>query len=112
MADAMVTELLRRRPESPAESLGVDVAANTPAPLFQWLVTSLLVSAPISSALAMKAAHALIDAGLTTPEKMREVLPLWLAQTVGGTLWNLMLWLLGDPSPKPPGIYRFGPICR
>ncbi|MFO7854523.1 MAG: hypothetical protein R6V44_04780 [Paracoccaceae bacterium] len=72
MADAMVTELLRRRPKSPAESLGVDVAANTPAPLFQWLVTSLLISAPISAKLAMKGAHALIDAGLTTPEKMRD----------------------------------------
>lgn len=50
--------------------LGLDLARNKPSPLFRWLCASLLLSARISSGLAMRAAKALADAGWTTPDKM------------------------------------------
>lgn len=53
-----------------AEALGLDLAKNTPSPLFRWLCASLLLSTRISADLAMKAAAALADAGWTTPDKM------------------------------------------
>jgi len=43
---------------------------DRPAPLFQLLVGALLLSARIPAGNAVEAASALIDAGLTTPEKM------------------------------------------
>jgi len=45
---------------------------DTPAPLFQLLCASLLLSARISAENAMEAAQALLDAKLTTPQKMAE----------------------------------------
>lgn len=45
---------------------------DTPAPLFQLLYSSLLMSAPIEADSAVQAARALVEAGLTTPEKMAE----------------------------------------
>lgn len=63
-------EVLERHPKSHAEELHIDVARNTPAPLFQWLIVSLLFSARISADTAEKAAKALFDQGWTTPEKM------------------------------------------
>ncbi|MFU8815511.1 MAG: endonuclease [Pseudomonadales bacterium] len=53
-----------------AEQLRIPVAKNTPAPLFQLLNAALLLSARISADNALRAARALIDAGLTTPQKM------------------------------------------
>lgn len=55
-----------------AEELGLDLAKNTPSPLFRWLCASLLLSTRISAGLAMDAAKALADNGWTTPEKMAE----------------------------------------
>lgn len=55
-----------------AEELRIPVAGNTPAPLFQLLYASLLLSARISADNAMSAARALIEARLTTPRKMAE----------------------------------------
>jgi endonuclease III len=46
--------------------------ANSPAPLFQLLVASLLLSARISADNAIEAARALKKAKLTTPRKMAE----------------------------------------
>lgn len=45
---------------------------DRPAPLFQLLTTSLLLSARIPAGKAVRAARALLDAGLTTPHKMAE----------------------------------------
>lgn len=53
-----------------ADALGLDLAKNTPSPLFRWLCASLLLSTRISADLAMKAAAALADEGWTTPKKM------------------------------------------
>lgn len=53
-----------------AREVGARVESNTPAPLFQTLVVALLVSARISTSIAMKAARALFDEGWTTPRKM------------------------------------------
>ncbi|MBB4120133.1 hypothetical protein [Martelella radicis] len=67
---AIVKAVLDRYPESHAEMLGIDVAKNTPAPLFQWLVCALLMSARIGADKAQEATKALFDAGWTTPDKM------------------------------------------
>lgn len=66
----VVAALLERHGTTYAEELGIDIAQNTPAPLFQLLCAALLYSARISTANATRALHALFDAGLTTPEKM------------------------------------------
>lgn len=69
---SLVASLLDRHPRSHAEELGIDVAKNTPAPLFRWLVVSVLFSARISADQAQSAAAALFDKGWTTPAKMAE----------------------------------------
>ena len=69
---AIVNAILDRYPESYSELLGIDLSKNTPAPLFQWLNCALLMSARISATLAHQAAGALLEAGLTTPDKMAE----------------------------------------
>jgi len=53
-----------------AKELGIHVKNNTPSPLFQLLVASLLFSARISSKIAVKGALALFDQGWTTPRKI------------------------------------------
>ncbi|MFP4622651.1 MAG: hypothetical protein ACLFRX_00585 [Gemmatimonadota bacterium] len=53
-----------------AREAGARVERDTPAPLFQTLVVSLLLSARISAAIAVAAAKALFDQGWTTPRKM------------------------------------------
>ena len=45
---------------------------DTPAPLFQLLVLTLLLSARISAEIAVDAAKELFDAGVRTPEAMRD----------------------------------------
>ena len=67
---AIVKAILERYPESYAEALRIDVGKNTPAPLYQWLLCSLLMSARVNANQAQQAAAALFDAGWTTPEKM------------------------------------------
>ncbi len=69
---AIVRAVLDRYPQSYAEMLNIDVEKNTPAPLFQWLVCALLMSARIRADNARRAARALFDAGWTTPDKMAD----------------------------------------
>lgn len=70
--DEIVADLLDRHGRTFAAELGIDLDSATPAALFQWLCAALLMSARISTDLAMAAARALIEAGWTTPEKMAE----------------------------------------
>ncbi len=67
---ALVRTLLDEYGRTMADEVGIRVSRNTPAPLFQLLVTSLLLSARIPAGNALRASRALIDAGLTTPQKM------------------------------------------
>lgn len=62
--------LLERHGITYADELDIDIAQNSPAPLFQLLCAALLYSARISTANATRAIRALFDAGLTTPSKM------------------------------------------
>lgn len=68
----LVGKLLEDYGQTVAEELRIPVARNTLAPLFQLLVTSLLLSARISAENAVRASRALMDAGLTTPQKMAQ----------------------------------------
>lgn len=53
-----------------AEEIGIALSHDQPAPLFQWLVASLLFSARIGAAQAVEAAKALNAAGFTTVDHM------------------------------------------
>lgn len=64
--------VMHRHPKSYADELKIDVAKNTPAPLFQWLIASLLFSTRIASDAAMRAAGALFDEGWRTAGKMAQ----------------------------------------
>jgi len=55
-----------------AEELGLDVAKDTPGPLFGLLVASLLLSTRINSELALSASRELRSAGLTSARKVLE----------------------------------------
>lgn len=68
----LVDALMKRYGCTYAESIGIDIEKNTPAPLFQLLCASMLYSARISANSATRAMRALIVAGLTTPQKMAE----------------------------------------
>lgn len=65
-----VKDLLRDAGSTYAGELGIDLAKNTPSPLFRWLCAALLLSTRISADLAMNAAKDLAKAGWKTPEKM------------------------------------------
>ncbi len=67
----LAAAVLERHGEMYSAELGVDLARNTPSPLFRWLCASLLMSARISGAI-MRAATALADHGWTTAQKMAE----------------------------------------
>lgn len=67
---SLVKALLEGYGQTVADELRIPVRRNTPAPLFQLLVTSLLLSARIPADNALRASRALIDARLTTPKKM------------------------------------------
>jgi hypothetical protein len=69
---SLVAALLAAYGRTFAEDLRIRVADNTPAPLFQLLCMSLLLSARIPAANAMRASRALFDAGLTTAGKMAD----------------------------------------
>jgi len=71
-SDEIVTSVLDRYGQSYSEELGLDLSQNTPEALFQWLCASLLLSARISSNLAMRAAAALRVAGWTSAQKLAE----------------------------------------
>jgi len=70
--NSTVDTLLDRYGRTYSAELGIRLADNTPAPLFQWLCAGLLLSARISSDIAMNAAGALKDAGWTTARKMAD----------------------------------------
>ena len=69
-SDDLIAMLLDRHGRTYASEAGIRLGRNTPAPLFQLLCLSLLISARISADAAMAATRALFDAGWTTPEKM------------------------------------------
>lgn len=68
-AKQLVKRLLDRYGTTYAQEIGVQVQ-NRPASLFQLLYSALLLSARISARNAAQAAKALVESGLTTPEKM------------------------------------------
>ena len=68
--DQVVQVLLSRQGRTFASEAGIRIDRNTPAPLFQLLVMSLLISARISSRIAIAATKALTEAGWTTPASM------------------------------------------
>lgn len=67
-----VKALLDSYGQTYCDEIGIDIAKNTPSPLFRWLVASILYSARISAANATEAARALDKAGLTTARKMAD----------------------------------------
>lgn len=66
----MVAGLLDRHGTTFSSAAGIRLRRNTPAPLFQLLCLSLLISARIGSDIAVDAARALFHAGWTTPARM------------------------------------------
>lgn len=65
----IVEELLARHGRTFSDEAGISLR-DTPAPLFQLLVLSILLSARIDAAIAVSATRAIIDQGWTTPEKV------------------------------------------
>src|SRR5215218_6051123 len=53
-----------------ADELGIDVAKNTPAPLFRLLCAATLMSARIGSQIAVDAARSLAQHGWRSPQKL------------------------------------------
>lgn len=70
--DALVGALLDRHGQTFSAELGIDLGANTPSPLFRWLCATLLLSARISSDLAVRGAAALAEQGWTTADKLHD----------------------------------------
>lgn len=70
-SQATADAVLRKYGATFAHDCGIRLQ-DTPAPLFQLLYSSLLMSAPIEAEDAVQASRALVEAGLTTPEKMAE----------------------------------------
>lgn len=66
----LVDALLERHGLTFTREIGIAVAENAPAPLFQALCLSLLFSAPIRAPVAVNAMRALLDAGWTTANHM------------------------------------------
>jgi hypothetical protein len=62
--------LLDRHGRTFADELGIDVAKNTPAPLFRLLCAATLMSARISSQIAVDAARSLAKHGWRSPQKL------------------------------------------
>lgn len=68
--EATVAALLDRHGRTFASEAGIRLGRNTPAPLFQLLCLSLLISARIGADIALAATRALFEAGWTTADKM------------------------------------------
>ena len=64
----IVEALLEVHGRTYASQAGIRLARNTPAPLFQLLCLSLLLSARISTDVAVRSCRALLAAGWTTPD--------------------------------------------
>src|SRR5205807_3008733 len=67
----LVRSLLDRHGRTYAEEAGIRLR-DTPSPLYQVLVLSVLLSARIRAGVAVASARALFDAGLTTPRRMAD----------------------------------------
>lgn len=78
----LVRALIDRHGRLYSEEIGADLARGTPAPLFQWLVASILLSARISQVTALEAARALRRQGWTTARKL------------GGATWRQRVTVL------------------
>lgn len=70
--DLILDRLVERHGHPFSEELGVDLGHDTPSALFRWLCAALLMSARMSHNIALEAARALSDAGLTTAQAMAE----------------------------------------
>lgn len=68
----IVEILLERHGRTFSNELGVDIARNTPSPLYRLLCLSLLSSTRISAELAMRGSRALAAQGWTTPQKLAQ----------------------------------------
>lgn len=68
----IVEVLLDRHGRTYASEAGISLGKGTPAPLFQLLCLSILLSARIRADAAVGAARALFENGLTTVDKMAE----------------------------------------
>lgn len=68
----IVAALLDRHGRTYGEELGIDIARNTPSPLFRWLCGSILFSTRISTDLATSAARALARKGWRTAKQMSQ----------------------------------------
>jgi hypothetical protein len=66
----IVEALLELHGRTYASQAGIRLARNTPAPLFQLLCLSLLLSARISANVAVRSCRALLAAGWTTPDTL------------------------------------------
>jgi len=71
MSDRTVQTLLDRHGTTFAEDAGITLA-DKPSPLWRLLVLSLLLSARISSQIAVASARELSKAGYRTPQRMRD----------------------------------------
>jgi hypothetical protein len=69
---ALIGALLAEHGRTFSAELGIPIERGTPSPLFRWLCASLLMSARISTDIAVEAARALADSGWTTPRKMAD----------------------------------------
>jgi hypothetical protein len=67
-----VRALLDRHGRTFAEELGIDVAKNTPSPLYRLLCAAMLMSARIASPIALEAARTLAKRGWRSPRKLAE----------------------------------------
>ena len=67
--EATVRALMDRHGRTFSNEVGIRLA-DTPSPLFCWLVASILFSARIGAGNAVEAARAMVKAGYTTAEKM------------------------------------------
>ncbi|WP_054812422.1 hypothetical protein [Nocardia arizonensis] len=67
----VVEELLDQAGTTYAEEAGIRLA-NKPAPLFQLLMLTELLSAPISASLAVAATKELVDSGYRTPQRVAD----------------------------------------
>lgn len=73
MSDTSLAQaVLEKHGTTYSDELGIDLGANTPSPLYRWLVAATLFSARISHTIAVDAARALSKAGWRTPQKMAE----------------------------------------
>lgn len=71
-AEAVHHTLIARHGRTFAEEMGIDLSSGAPSALFQLLVGSTLMSARISANIAMSAARALFEHGLTTAQAIAD----------------------------------------